>query len=800
MDASSSNSGSRTGRSRRPVVLGSTSRGAQVNASSNSNSTKKPEPVPPSGKKHKRHEVAKAAATLLASSAHGAADTFTSPIYLSDASRSRSASGERILPPEIPVEQEEDLWGLRALREEKDRQRAEAEKQAAAKAWKGRPWEVQAFLREWIDNQKNSNEAFIELKALFAAGDDADMRMARALAEVQRRAARGSGEALRDLVDRVVALFVLSTGLPLAAYADGAAPVELELDPVPPPRNPHPRAPRVERDLHEEKCERAERHRKLQEEDDTFVASLLDGFLAHPAKDDVEKLVVMTLAHTPIPYERLTAALDRAARGNTEAAALANDLYSQLVYTDQKLKKTGGPMTGSDRLFAFARLVANGVREGACHGAARFLIEWLLVMVPGAHMPVLILSTAIFPLMGYAHIKDLRSPAYRAQPTKLIDALLNTAGLISGATGIALATLLYLEVLPASIVISIMAAGSVRVLREVFQTWSDQPYTRGLDWSRPDGRPVSARDQLHVNLLRDTIYTVLSIAAALLGPAWVQGYLDELRSMPGDPADEAWRIFISLLPATVNELFDGIFPDLSKAFMAWMKGLRVFDGTRNFPGMNSQPFMKRASARLLLNTPADAFFMIAAAMRKEGFKNEAYLFTTLGGLLAGLLGAMRARSANYVTTEETVEENGMLNPDGLFYKMCAGIGSCVTGAGRGLSTVAGYVGAVPAAVQPGAAQAAMHQVAQMGMTVKPRVGQGARGKPVLEDVVVDSPSLSAQGFAGLADEPVAVIPIRPDYPGEEARSQQLGSDKLPPRTESRQRFNGKRGRGRKPKK
>lgn len=765
-------SSSSSGNIRRPVVLGSTSRGATVSGSDNNNRKPRQTPLPRARDESRQrlHASAKEAADLLAKSAK-----------VGVGSSSRPASHERPLPQEEPAVQE-DPWGLHALREEKDRQRAEEAKQAAAKAWKGRPWEVQAFLRKWIDDAKNSNEAFIELKALFAAGEDAEPRMARALAKVQVRAGRGSDEVLRDLVDRVIALFVLSTGLPLAAYAEGAEPIELELDPMPPERNPHPRAPKVEQDLYKEKMQRAKRHQKLQRDDDVFVTGLLDDFLAHPAKDDTEKLVVMTLAHAPIPYERLTAALDRAARGNAEHAALANKLYSELVYTDRKLKKTGEPMSGCDRFYAFLRIVGNGVREGACHGAARFIIEWMLAMVPGAHMPVLILSTAIFPLLGYAHINGLKSPAYRAQPSMLINSLLGSAGLIAGGMGIVLATLLYLQLIPASMAITLMAAGSVRVLREFFQTGTDQHWTAGLDWSRPDGRPVSARDQFHTNLLRDTIYTVLSIAAALLGPAWVQGYLDELRSMPGDPADEAWRIFISLLPATVNELLDGIFPDLSKAFMAWMKGLRVFDGTRSFPGLSSQPFMKRASARLLLNTPADAFFMVAALLRKEGFKNEAYLFTVLGGLMAGLLGAMRARSANYVTTEETVEENGMLNPDGLFYWMCAGIGSCARGVGNGLSAMAGYAGAVAGAVQPGAAQAAVQQVAQMNIPVKPPVKGTGREKPVLEDVVIDRPSLrKSTDVFELVGGPPPGIPIQADHP----------DDVLPPRTDSRRRINAK---------
>lgn len=689
-----------------------------------------------------------------------------------------------------------DARELHELCDQIEREQVEAaQKETAQASWRGEPWEVTALLRQWIDDERNSNEAFAELKRLFGDGQDADTRMAQALAEVMQYANRGSHAPLRELAERVAALFVLFTGLPLCAYEDGAEPVELELDPKLPDRNPHPHAPKVEQELHAEKCERALRHQKLQREDDTFVKDMLDAFLGHPAKDDTEKLVCALLASATMPYDRLTQALDRASRHQTEAGALANRLYSELVNTEHALKKTGEPMSGCDRVFAFARVIANGVREGACHGAARFLIEWLVVMVPAARMPVLILSTAVFPLMGYAHLRGLRSSAYLAQPSKVIDALLSSAGMIAGGTGIVIATLVYLEVLPFSLFVTGVAAGTVRVLREVFQTWSDQHWTRGLDWSRQDGRPPSARDQFHVNLLRDTIYTVLSVAAAVAGPAWVQSYLDELRSIPGDAADEAWRIFISLLPATLNEVFDGISPDVSKWFEAWLKGLRILDGKRVFPGLSSQPFLKRASARLLLNTPADLFFMAAATLRKEGFRNEAYIFTVLGGLLAGMLGGMRARSANYLTTGETVAENGMVNPDGLFYVMCAGIGSCASGVGscvgsigKGLAALAGYAAAVPAAVpvaahavagQPAAGQAAVRQAAR-GITVDANAGQRLRGRRggkgekqtiELTQVVID-PLPDVQGTGGLADKPEAPVPAGGDLTEEFYRAQQ----------------------------
>jgi hypothetical protein len=223
-----------------------------------------------------------------------------------------------------------------------------------------------------------------------------------------------------------------------------------------------------------------------------------------------------------------------------------------------------------------------------------------------------------------------------------------------------------------------------RQVRQVLQSWTQGPLTAGLAIRHRDGSGLSAQEQYRLNIIRDTLYVVSSVGLLVYGPTYAAQLIEAAIPVVVSLSDAALVAAATLLASGINELVDGINPDLAKVIFRGVYGdeFMLQPDTQTNPGADPKHFLDHTAARVIAIGPADVMAAVAAALRSNGFDGPAWSVAVVGVLLNGVFGAMRSRALSYLRTTESIAENGTRIPDGLLTFVVSGVGN-LAGAVRG---------------------------------------------------------------------------------------------------------------------
>lgn len=375
-----------------------------------------------------------------------------------------------------------------------------------------------------------------------------------------------------------------------------------------------------------------------------------------------QQLCAELVALADVPMRLLLLSLSALGDTSLDIAELARVLHMELQYGLVNRQPVDVRAGCQDAL----RVLLNGVREGGAHVLAGWAVR-AAISAAGSQPAVMGLSalaSAAATVGSVYYLYKNATPQYWMQPMSSMTALMGVAavsGLVSViAGGVFTVVSSAAEVPTAQALIVINLA---RVLRQVLQTYSQSACTAGVVLVHDDGTPLSAHEQFRLNLIRDALFVVSSLA--LLGGASVSQLKQALAGL-----SDITGLSAGFLASGINEMIDGWNPELARMFYACFNSdLVLIPGKQaaflpNF-GNGIRHFMDQTASRAMLAAPADLLNALSLVLRHLGQSNAATAVSFAAAAVVGGLGGLRARALGYMRGDQIVEENGTRNPVGL---------------------------------------------------------------------------------------------------------------------------------------
>ncbi len=499
---------------------------------------------------------------------------------------------------------------------------------------------------------------------------------------------------------RAAALLIARHDQPLAAIAHPGRPVALQPKTLRrfPPALARKNASDADRVHHEAASREYEAHSRLAAADEARVGQVLaelalsipdagDGGAPHRDTTATERCDEL-LVRTGLSINRLTAALGKVAARASAGGRLAGELRDELIYSLRNDSDRHVPMSARQLAAALARGGLNGVREGSAHYAA--FLAWraadaYLVQAGGpfTEIPLGVIGSIALPLLSLYRLETAKSADYKANPSWATDALLKSAVPLTVAGAAAMLCGVVWGGLGASVLTPFVVNNLARLTRQAVQSWTQGPLTAGLALRHRDGSGLSAQEQYRLNTIRDSLYVLSSLALLVYGPTLAEQLLTAVLSDTVSAGGVSTLAAARLVASGLNELLDGINPDLARLiFRRWYgEAFMLQPDAQANPGPDPGHFLDQTATRVLAGAPVDALFALADALRGQGLDRPALTAAAAGALLNGLLGSMRGRALGYLRTIESVVENGTRMPNGLLSLIGSGA-STATGSVR----------------------------------------------------------------------------------------------------------------------
>lgn len=596
--------------------------------------------------------------------------------------------------------------------------------------------------------------------------------VAQTLSTALARANELSEAELRFLY-RMIALLVGKANKPLWAIARPALqPGEPhKLNPIKPHLSAHPDS--AQRARFNQGVDRAADHQRKAKEDVRQVLTLLSkldrtrrapGAANQFVETTIGEQCTQLLAMASISPARLRYALYLISKGGGSKGRAAARLLDEMRYSLREATGSNLPMTNGEITQHFFQGIGNCFMEGGSHYAASVGVS-LVAYAMGPYASLLAAGSVALQIYSVRWLQGQKTAEYQQQQSRTAELLLATPLLVAPASA-ACAIVKLIEsfgylpvVLPPSFGKTLVYFVIIRFLRQLPQSWLRNGHFAGFQVRHADGTGLDADEQFTLNIWRDAAYLVLGGLFLYFGPTLTRQVLESL-DVVGEAAatvgGEVITVFVSSLWAALAEFVDGGIPDWIRLFYRLVKGDRYMlqPGTQVNPGRDPTHYLKNSTARGVANGLADFFNSLSDAMTALEQPELAELSRLLAIIWNGLAGSLRTRFADYLTTGETLADNGSKNPAGLMTALGMllvyagqGVAGAASGVVSGVDSAFGGSGSTPAAVQPLVANT--HQPPADGdIELQPAFERRTPSddEPVDNDSVEDEPSGNDEEF------------------------------------------------------
>jgi hypothetical protein len=533
-------------------------------------------------------------------------------------------------------------------------------------------------------------------------------------------------EAERRFLYRLIAMLVGKANKPLWAIAHPTRqPGEAhKLNPIKPYLPSHPDA--AQRKRYFDGVNRAADHQRRAKDDVRHVLILLsklDRTRRAPGGGNVfiettpNEQCAQLLATANCSPSRVRYALYLISKGGGSKGQVAAKLLDEMRYSLREATGSNLPMTNGEIFQHFLQGLGNCFMEGGSHYAASVGVA-LTAYAMGPYSGLLVLGSLGLQIYSLGWLEAQKTEEYHQQPSRTAKLLLATPYLVAPAAALSgtmklVGRIGYLPVkLPDTFGQALEFYVIIRFLRQVPQTWFRNRYFAGFQVRHADGTGLTAGEQFQLNICRDIGYLVFGGICLYFGPTLTAQVLEAL-GVVGEAAEtEAGRIItilVTYLWGALAEWVDGGNPDWFKLLYRLVKGdaYMLQPGTQANPGLDPTHYLKNATSRGVANGLSDFFNGLKDMFIALGQPGLAELCRLLAIVWNGLAGSLRTRVADYLTTGETLADNGSKNPAGLMTALgmlAVDMGQGVAGAASGLATQVtsafGGLGIAPVVAQP----------------------------------------------------------------------------------------------------
>lgn len=533
-------------------------------------------------------------------------------------------------------------------------------------------------------------------------------------------------EAERRFLYQMIALLVGKADKPLWAIAHPTRePNEPhKLNPIKPHLSAHPDS--AQRARFNEGVDRAVDHLRKAKNDVRHVLGLLSnldptrrapGGEIQLVETTISEQCTQLLAMASISPSRLRYALYLISKGGGAKGLAAARLLDEMRYSLREATGSNLPMTNGEIFQHFLQGLGNCFMEGGSHYAASVVIG-LTAHAMGPFSSLLVVGSLGLQMYSLGWLESQKTEEYKQQPSRTAELLLATPYLVAPATALCGIVKLIDNIghfpvaLPATFGRSLEYFVIIRFLRQLPQSWLRNRHFAGFQVRHADGSGLTAGEQFQLNICRDIGYLVFGGICLYFGPTLTAQVLEALGVVGEAAATESGKIIailVTYLWAALAEFLDGGIPDWFKLLYRAVKGNEYMlqPGTQANPGLDPTHYLKNATSRGVANGLSDFFNGLADMFKALGLDELAELCRVFAIIWNGLAGSLRTRVADYLTTGETLADNGSRNPAGLMTALgmlAVYLGQGVAGAARGVATntasaFAG-LGAVPATAQP----------------------------------------------------------------------------------------------------
>lgn len=549
--------------------------------------------------------------------------------------------------------------------------------------------------------------------------------VAQALSTALARASELS-EAERRFLYQMIALLVGKANKPLWAIAHPAreSGEPHKLNPVKPYLPAHP--DNAQRARFNQGVDRAAAHQRKAKEDVRHVLVLLSNLDRTKRKPGAGNLFIETtlseqcaqlLAGANCSPSRVRYALYLISKGGGSKGRVAAKLLDEMRYSLREATGSNLPMTNGEIFQHFLQGLGNCFMEGGSHYAASVVLG-LTAHAMGPFSSLLVLGSLGLQMYSLGWLESQKTEEYKQQPSRTAELLLATPYLVAPAAALCGIVKLIDNIgrfpvaLPATFGRSLEYFVIIRFLRQLPQSWLRNRHFAGFQVRHADGSGLTAGEQFQLNICRDIGYLVFGGICLYFGPTLTAQVLEALGVVGEAAATEGGKvitILVTYLWAALAEFLDGGIPDWFKLLYRAVKGnaYMLQPGTQANPGLDPTHYLKNATSRGVANGLSDFFNGLADLFRALGQDELAELCRVFAIIWNGLAGSLRTRFVDYLTTGETLAENGSKNPAGLMTilgMLAVDMGQCVAGAASGFAnnaaTAVAGLGTAPVAAQP----------------------------------------------------------------------------------------------------
>lgn len=465
------------------------------------------------------------------------------------------------------------------------------------------------------------------------------------------------------------------------------------------PREPKPDASADIRNHHQKLVDSWHKHAPLVDHDIHKVQGWLLNPPATKSGPDGQAVALTPgeqcdhlLCAMELPPKRVELALLKIAQScsgtdDRDKYLLARRLLSELVYSERNDAGHIQRMGPLGILLRLLGVVVNGVREGGAHGLAMFAVRVGAHYMGGWAFVVLGVLSVGQSFWAQHHLEHAKSPDYQLNPSPILGRLirvvppLNTVCLSGLMLGTGLLPVMKGIGLPFDVSEALYYMNAMRALRQVMQSGT-QPLARLFRLTDARGAGLPAQLSFFVNVVRDALY--MGGSAGFL--FFLGRQLDEQMNQWGPPrssGDALMRLLIKTVPSTLNEMADGMNPDIAillARLVSWLKGPLGL-GDDDFLLQPNVPMQLAAvpahmadhiagrSDIVGLQDPFNAASALATHLEQPEL---ALFFKWVAVVLNGFLGALRGRELSYLRTTDPrasamAPRDGFnpRNPDGL---------------------------------------------------------------------------------------------------------------------------------------
>lgn len=573
-------------------------------------------------------------------------------------------------------------------------------------------------------------------------------------------------EAERRFLYQMIALLVGKANKPLWAIARPmTSPGEPhKLNPIKPhlPSQPD----NVQRARFDQGVNRAADHQRKAKEDVRHVLVLLsklDRTKRAPGEGNLfiettlSEQCAQLLATANCSPSRVRYALYLISKGGGSKGRVAAKLLDEMRYSLREATGSNLPMTNGEIFQHILQGFGNCFMEGGSHYAASVAVA-LTAYAMGPYSGLLMVGSLGLQIYSLGWLEAQKSEEYHQQPSRTAELLLATPYLVAPAAALSGIVKLvdrvgYLPVrLPDTFCQALEFYVILRFLRQGPQSWLRNRYFAGFQVRHVDGAGLTAGEQFQLNICRDIGYLVFGGICLYFGPTFTAQVLEALGVVGEAAATETGRIItilVTYLWGACAEFLDGGIPDWFKLLYRAVKGSAYMlqPGTQANPGLDPTHYLKNATSRGVANGLSDFFNGLKdmfVVLGQPGLAEMCRLFAIIWN---GLAGSLRTRVADYLTTGETLADNGCKNPAGLMtalgllaVNMGQGVAGAASGFAANVTSAFAGLGAVPSAAQP--VGASTHPPTGDGdIELQPVVERRAvDDEPVDNDLVNDEPS------------------------------------------------------------